>query len=116
MSELMRATVVEPQVRSREAGDERSGRQIRDHRNTNRQRGRVRAASVHANTKPKTHQDASSRAGWRAEKVQVLPRGVLLCENGEKVSRGRSSDEARRKAGRAKGRSTRNMAQPRAIE
>ena len=107
----MRATVVEPQVRGREAQDERSGRQICDHRNTNRQRGRVWAASVLANAKPEAHQDAPSKAGWRAETVQVLTRGDLLRESGGEVSRGRSSDEACRKAGRAKGRSTSSMVQ-----
>jgi hypothetical protein len=100
----MRATVAEPQVRGREAQDERSGRQICDHRNTNWQRGRVRAASVLANTKPKPHQGASGRARWRAETVQVLTRGDLCLETGGEVSRGRSSQDACRKAGRAKGR------------
>ena len=56
LSELMRATVAKPQVRAREGEDERSGRPKCDHRNTNWQRGRVRAASVQANTKPEAHQ------------------------------------------------------------
>ena len=111
----MRATVAEPQGDAREGGAERSGKQICDHRNTNRQRGRVRAASVLANAKPKAHQDAPSRAGWRAEKVQVLTRGDLPAERRGEVSRGRSSDDARRKTGTAKGRSTSRMAQLEAI-
>jgi len=115
LSELMRVTVAEPQVRGREAQDERSGRQNHDHRNTNRQRGRVRAASVLANTKPKAHQDASSRAGWPVGKVQVLTRGDLDAERRRGVSRGRSSDEARRKAGGAKGRSTSSMVELEAL-
>src|SRR4051794_1027905 len=111
----MRVTVAEPQVRGREAQDESSGRQTHDHRNTNRQRGRVRAASVLANTKPKAHQDAPSKAGWRVGKVQVLTRGDLLRESVGEVSRSHSSDDARRKAGRAKGGSSRLRAQPKAL-
>src|SRR5436305_18725 len=101
----MRVTVAKPQVRGREAQDESSGRQTHDHRKANRQRGRVRAASVLANAKPKAHLDAPGRVGWRLGKVQVLTRGDLLRESAGEVSRGRSSDDARRKAGRAKGRS-----------
>src|SRR5688500_12339998 len=112
----MRATVAEPQVRGREAQDERSGRQTRDHRNTNWQRGRVRAASVLANAKPNRHQDAPGRARWPARKVQVLTRGDLRRESGGEVSKGRSSDDAPRKRGGAKGRSTKPMAQPRATQ
>ena len=115
----MRATVAKPQGDAREGGAERSGRQNRDtepalsaaEEKTNPQRGRVRAASVRANAKPEVHQDAPGRAGWRAEKVQALTRGDLPCESRGEVSRGRSSDDARRKAGTAKGRSIRNMAQ-----
>jgi len=102
----MRVTVAKPQVRGREAQDERSGRQTCDHRKTNRQRGRVRAASVPLTTKPKTHQDAPGRVGWRAGKVLVLTRGDFLRESAGEVSRGRSSEEALRKQGRAKGQST----------
>lgn len=111
----MRATVAEPQVRGREAQDERSGRQIHDHRNTNRQRGRVRAASVLANAKPKTHPDAPGRAGWHVGKVQVLTRGDLLRESAGEVSRGRSSVKAGHEAG-AKGRSNQLRAQPTALQ
>jgi hypothetical protein len=111
----MRATVAEPQVRGREAQDERSGRQIRDHRKTNWQRGRVWAASVLANAKPKAHQDAPSRARWRAEKVQVLTRGDLPAERRGEVSRGHSSAENCRKAVGAKGQSTSDMAQSRVL-
>ncbi len=98
LSELMRATVAEPQVRGREAQDERSGMQTYDRRNTNWQRGRVRAASVLANAKPKAHQDASSRARRHVGKVQALTRGDLPAERRGEVSRGRSSEEACRKA------------------
>ena len=102
----MRVIVAKSQVRSREARDERSGRQTRDLRNTNRQRGRVRAASVPLNAKPEAHQDAPCRAGRRAVKVQVLTRGDLHGGSRGEVSRGRSSEENRRKPGGAKGRST----------
>ena len=94
----MRATVAEPQDRGREAQVERSGRQIRDHRNTNWQRGRVWATSVLANAKSKAHQDTSGKARWHAERVQVLTRGDLFAERQREVSKGRSSrDPAERR-------------------
>jgi len=95
-SELMRATVAEPQGDTREGGAERSGRQTCDPRNTNRQRGRQWATSVLANAKSNPHQDTASRAGGHAGKVQVLTRGDLACESGSEVSRGRSSQERSR--------------------
>jgi hypothetical protein len=97
----MRATVAEPQGDAR-AGDtcaggaERSGRQNRDRRNTNRQRGRQWATSVLANTKSNPHQDTASRAGWHAGTVQVLTRGDLSGESLGEVSRGRSSKDRSR--------------------
>jgi len=102
ISELMRATVAEPQGDAREGGAERSGRQTRDHRNTNRQRGRQWATSVLANTKSNPHQDTASRAGWHAGKVKVLTRGDLRGGKRGGVSSGRSSVESRRKAAGAK--------------
>lgn len=116
LSELRRVTVAKPQVRGREAQDERSGRQTRDHRNTNWQRGRVRAASVRVNAKPNPPQDAPGRARWPARKVQALTWGDLSRESEGEVSKGRSSVEASRKRGGAKGRSTKRMAQPRATQ
>ncbi len=95
-SELMRATVAEPQGDAREGGAEGSGRQIRGHRNTNRQRGRLWAASVLVNAKPKAHQDTASRAGWDAEKVKDLTRGDLSCESRREVSRSHSRREQSR--------------------
>jgi hypothetical protein len=95
-SELMRATVAEPQGDAREGGAERSGRQTRDHRQANRQRGRQWATSVLANTKSNPHQDTASRAGWHAGKVQVLTRGDLPRESAGEVSRGRSSKDRSR--------------------
>lgn len=92
----MRATVAEPQGDAREGGAERSGRQNRDHRNTNQQRGRQWATSVRANAKSKPHQDTASRAGWHAGTVQVLTRGDLRRESAEGVSRGHSSKERSR--------------------
>jgi hypothetical protein len=90
-SELMRATVAEPQGDTREGGAERSGRQNRDHRNTNQQRGRQWATSALASTKSNPHQDTASRVGWHAGTVQALTRGGLSCESRTEVSRGRSS-------------------------
>ncbi len=96
ISELMRATVAEPQGDAREGGAERSGRQTRDHRNTNRQRGRQWAISVRTNAKSNPHQDTASRAGWHAGKVKVLTRGDLPCESAGGVSRSHSSSEQSR--------------------
>jgi hypothetical protein len=92
----MRATVAEPQGDAREGGAERSGRQTRDHRQANRQRGRQWATSELANTKSNPHQDTASRAGWHAGKVQVLTRGDLPGESLGEVSRGHSSEERSR--------------------
>lgn len=100
----MRATVAEPQGGVREGVAERSGRQTRDHRKTNPQRGRQRATSVLTNAKSKPHQDVASRDGWHAGKVQALTRGDLLRESAEGVSRGRSSVDGARKSAGAKGR------------
>jgi hypothetical protein len=102
ISELMRATVAEPQGDAREGGAERSGRQTCDHRNTNRQRGRQWATSVLANTKSNPHQDTAGRAGWHAGKVKVLTRGGLPREGAGGVSSGRSSVESPRKTAGAK--------------
>lgn len=98
----MKVTVAEPQGGRREVGAERSGMQTFDRRNTNRQRGRMRAASVLGNAKPQTHQDASSRVGRHEGTVYVLTQGDLPSESGAEVSRGHSSDEAARKRRRAK--------------
>ena len=97
-------TVAKGQGSGREAVAERSPRQTLDHRNTKPQRGRVRATSVLANAKSKDHQDASSRAAWHEGKAHVLTQGDLDCESRPGVSRGRSSEESRRKAEGAKGR------------
>lgn len=90
----METTVVERQGSGREAVAERSRRQNPDQRNTNRQRGRVRATSVLENAKSKNQGDASGRAGWRGMKVNALTRGDLPPVGGG-VSRGRSSEEGR---------------------
>ena len=120
----MRATVAEPQGDAREGGAERSGRQTRDHRNTNRQRGRQWAISVLANAKSNPHQDTASRAGWPEGKVKVLTRGDLprggagepersgdsqpqaarRASAARQLSRGRSSVDGRRKAAGVKDR------------
>ena len=97
-------TVAKRQGSGRETVAERSRRQTPDHRNTKRQRGRMRATSVRENAKSKAHQDASSRAAWHGRKVHVLTQGDLLSESETGVSRGRSSVDAMRKHGGAKGR------------
>ena len=101
----MRATVAELQGDAREGGAEGSSRQTCDQWRMIRQRGRVRAASVRANAKPKVHPDAPGRVGWRAGKVQDLTRGDLWRESAGGVSRGRSSEDPRRDAegGRSEG-------------
>jgi hypothetical protein len=97
-------TVAKRQGSGREAVAEGSRRQTPDHRNTKRQRGRMRATSVLVNAKSKAHQDASSRAAWPEGKVHGLTQGDLFCESGTGVSRGHSSVDAVRKHGGAKGR------------
>ena len=100
----MEVTVAKQQGSGREAVAERSWRQTPDCRNTNWQRGRKWATSVRGNAKSETHQDTSGRARRHGRKVEALTRGDLRRENAGEVSRGRSSDEACRKAGGAKGR------------
>jgi hypothetical protein len=92
ISELVRATVAEPKPDTARYSGERRARQTCDHRNTNVQRGRLRAARVLGNSKPNPHNDAASRGRWNARKVQALTRGGLRFERGAEVSRGRSSD------------------------
>jgi hypothetical protein len=80
-----------------------------DRRNTNRQRGRMRAISVLGNAKSnrhrKTHQVEPDGTGPK-KMFMHLTRGDLLRESAGEVSRGRSSEDARRKARGAKGRRT----------
>ena len=91
----MESTVAEGQGSDREAVAERSPRQTADHRNTKRQRGRMRATSVLGNAKSKVHQDASSRAAWHGWKAHVLTQGDLLKAKARaEVSRGHSSEDA----------------------
>lgn len=77
-----------------------------DRRNTNRQRGRVRAMSVRGNAKSKshrkTHQVKPDGTGPK-RMFMHLTRGGLRRESAGEVSRGRSSEESRRKAEGAKG-------------
>lgn len=100
----MRVNRSRRQGSGREAVAERSPRQSPDHRNTKRQRGPEWAASVLANAKPEIHQDTGGRAAWPGMRVHVLTQGDLTRESGPGVSRGRSSEEAVRKHGGAKGR------------
>src|ERR1700755_2582223 len=90
-------TVAKRQGSGRETVAERSRRQTPGRRNTKRQRGRMRAASVLVNAKPKAHQDASSRAARRGWKAHVLTQGDLHGASRAEVSRGHSSVEAVRK-------------------
>lgn len=113
ISELVRATVAELQVLNREVKDERRGRQTCDHRNTNVQRGRLRAASEREKAKPNPHNDAACRGRWSAGKVQALTRGGLRFERSVEVSRGRSSDHRERGP---KARLTNDTAHPEAMK
>ena len=97
-------TVAKRQGSGRETVAERSRRQTPDHRNTKRQRGRMRATSVLANAKSKDHQDASCRVAWHEGKAHVLTQGDLWRESAAGVSRGHSSVEGVRKHLGAKGR------------
>lgn len=90
ISELVRATVAEPKPRAARFLGERRARQTCVLRNTNVQRGRLRAASVLGNAKPYPHNDAACRGRGNAGKVQVLTRGGLGRESAEGVSRGHS--------------------------
>ena len=82
----MESTVAEEQGSDREVVAEGSSRQTTDHRNTKRQRGRVRATSVLANAKSKIHQDASGRAAWPGWRVHDLTQGDLLEREREQES------------------------------
>jgi len=79
-----------------------------DRRNTNRQRGRMRAISVLGNAKSnrhrKTHQVEPD--GTETHMFMHLTRGDLPCESEGEVSRGRSSEESRGNTEGAKGRRT----------
>jgi len=79
-----------------------------DRRNTNRQRGRMRAISVLGNAKSnrhrKTHQVEPD--GTESKMFMHLTRGDFRWESGGEVSRGRSSEESRGKTEGAKGRRT----------
>lgn len=100
----MKVTVAKRQGDGCEAVAERSRRQNPDRRNTNWQRGRAWAISVLANAKSEVHQDTSSIASRRGRKGEVITQGELFDESRREVSRGRSSVEACRKTGGAKGR------------
>jgi hypothetical protein len=87
----MRATVAELQGDTCEGGAEGSSRQTCGRRNTNRQGGRVWAASVRVNAKPEGHQDTPGRVWRRVGKAHVLTQGGLWRESAQGVSRGHSS-------------------------
>jgi len=79
-----------------------------DRRNTNRQRGRVRAISVLGNAKSKSHRKTHQVEpdGTESKMFMHLTRGDLRWESGGEVSRGRSSGESRGNTEGAKGRRT----------
>lgn len=79
-----------------------------DRRNTNRQRGRVRAMSVLGNAKSKSHRKTHQVEpdGTESRMFMHLTRGDLQRESGGEVSRGRSSEENRGNTEGAKGRRT----------
>ena len=71
------------------------------------QRGRAGAMSVLGNAKSNQHRKTRTvEPGGTGRKFMHLTRGDLLCESAGEVSRGRSSEESRRKAEGAKGRRT----------
>lgn len=89
---------------------ERSGMQKDSRRKTNRQRGSVRAMSVLVDAKSKSHRKTYEvEPGDVAGKFTYLTRGDLHRESGGEVSRGRSSEENRRKPGGAKGQRTKKQ-------
>jgi hypothetical protein len=71
------------------------------------QRGRARAMSVLGNAKSDQHRKTRTvEADGTGRKFMHLTRGDPRCESSAEVSRGRSSEEACRKVGGAKGRRT----------
>jgi hypothetical protein len=103
LTEPMAVTVAERQGRPREGEAERSREQRCKRRNTNGQRGRVRATSWRATAKSQGHQDAPGRVRRHAPKVHDLTRGDLRRESAGEVSKDRSSVEVVRKHRGAKG-------------
>jgi len=79
-----------------------------DRRNTNRQRGWVRAMSVLGNAKSKSHRKTHQVEpdGTESKMFMHLTRGDLRWESGGEVSSGRSSEESRGNTEGAKGRRT----------
>ena len=79
-----------------------------DRRNTNRQRGRMREISLLGNAKSNRHQKTHQvePGGTGPSVFMHLTRGDLRRESGGEVSRGRSSEDSRRKAEGVKGRRT----------
>jgi hypothetical protein len=79
-----------------------------DRRNTNKQRGRVRAMSVLGNAKSNSHRKTHQvELGGTGQKMFMhLTRGDLRRESAGEVSRGRSSEESRGNPEGAKGRRT----------
>ena len=103
----MTATVVKGKQPSARAARERSPWQRPDRRNTNRQRGSMRATSVLGNAKSERHRKTHGvEPGGAGRKFMHLTWGDPRPARDGEVSRGRSSVDARRKAGGAKGRRT----------
>jgi hypothetical protein len=82
-------------VVKRKGKPERSVEQRDGRRNTNKQRGWMRATSVLGNAKSKGHRKTHQvELGGMSRKYMHLTRGELCRESGREVSRGRSSEEA----------------------
>lgn len=99
----------EGQGGNREGLSTKEGRsQGNDRRNTNRQRGRMRAMSVRDNAKSNRHRKTHQvePGGTIPKMFMHLTRGDLRCESGGEVSRGRSSEESRGNPEGVKGRRT----------
>ena len=98
----------ERQGRGREADRPKEVRSKRhDRRDTNRQRGRVRAISVLGNAKSKRHRKTHTvESDGTSLKFMRLTRGGLLGERWGEVSSDRSSEDSRRKTEGAKGQRT----------
>ena len=105
----MTATVVKAKAGSaRNSARKKAVSQDNDRRNTNRQRGRVRAMSVLGNAKSKSHRKTHQvkADGMESKMFMHLTRGDFRWERGGEVSRGPSSEESRGNTEGAKGRRT----------
>jgi len=97
----------EPQGEVREDQLKAGAEQRHDRRNTNQQRGRGRAMRVLGSPKSECHRKTPVvELGGPGRKMLHLTRGDLRGAHRAEVSRGRSSEDGRRKVAGAKGRRT----------